>query len=124
MRIHRNLHNAKAGGPQWVETKGGKVQQYLEAIGLVDVTTRIQPAGQRKCAESQVRSVCAYFDGNPGTDWETIDPRRDEGWLRVSYDPRKDTAFMAGGKPWNTAVATLLLADGSTWVLLPTFEEK
>lgn len=123
MRIHRNLHNAKAGGPQWVETKGGKVQQYLDSVALLDVSTRIQPAGQRKCQETNVRSVCAFFDG----ELTDVPGLRNDSWLRVEYDPRVDDTFKAVSStgvryPWNRAAAAHLCADGSTWVLNPTLE--
>jgi hypothetical protein len=108
-----------------VETRKGRVHQYLEAVMLVDVTTRIQPAGQRKCAERQVRSVCAYFDGSA----PRLQLQLHSGWKRVAYDPRKDTAFMAApaGHPeqaqrWNAAEAVSLNADGVTWVLNPRWE--
>ena len=122
MRIHRNLHNAKKGGPQWVETKGGKVAQYLETVALVDVSTRIQPAGARKCQQTNVRSVCAFFDGEQ-TD---VPGMRNENWYRVVYDPRVDDQFRYKKGlvtyPWNRAAAAHLCADGSTWILNPTYE--
>ncbi len=130
MRIHRNLHNARHGGPQWVHTVKGRVAQYLEEVYLTSVTTRIQPAGQAKCQASGVRSVCAFFDGEevqPVT-FTTGVVRRAGGWRRISYDPRKDSSFFADGQklypslnaePWNTADAVKLLRDGSSWVLNP-----
>ena len=121
MRIHRNLHNARRGGPQWVSTVRGKVHQYLHDLRLKNVTTRIQPAGQRKCQESGVRSVCAYFDGDRENRLATEIAGE---WLRVSYDPRVDSSFLANGQPWNTAAAVELRADGSCYVLNPSFEEK
>jgi hypothetical protein len=124
MRIHRNLHNAKSSGPQWVHTVSGKVESYLERITLVGVSTRIQPAGQRKCAEAGVRSVCAFLDG----DLAAAD-RIDTGtWHRVSYDPRVNTEFRSCSDgsgityPWNRAEAVRLDSDGSSWVLNPTWE--
>lgn len=122
MRIHRNLHNARRGGPQWVHTARGKVQAYLDSVCLVNVTTRIQPAGQRKCQESGVRSVCAFFDGDrPAEAYLGCGE-----WHRVSYDPRKDEAFLfaVGGftQSWNTAEAVRLDTDGSCYVLNPTWE--
>lgn len=122
MRIHRNLHNAKAGGPQWVSTLRGKVDAYLDSVYLANVTTRIQPAGQRKCQESGVRSVCAYFDGDQAQAWE-VQAGCPHGWHRVSYDPRVDSSFLADGRPWNTADAVRLQADGVTYVLNPSFED-
>ena len=126
MRIHRNLHNARRGGPQWVSTVRGKVDAYLDFVALENVTTRIQPAGQRKCQESGVRSVCAFFDGDA-----VSEGRIDTGtWQLVSYDPRVDSCFQAtdmetGEKtPWNRADVARLDTNGSTWVLRPTFEEK
>jgi hypothetical protein len=119
IRVHRNLHNARRGGPQWVRTAKGKVAEYLEAVVLTGVTTRIQPAGQRKCQESGTRSVCAYFDGQRTGKAHGV-------WHKVSYDPRSDDSFTAWveGKPvpWNTADAAHLRADGSTWVTNPTWE--
>ena len=112
MRVHRNLHNARHGGPQWVHTVKGLVNEYLEEVVLTGVTTRIQPAGQRKAKDTQVRNVCAYFDGDRG-DASVIAGKT---WHRVSYDPRKDTAFQADGARWNTADATVLAADGVTYV--------
>lgn len=123
-RIHRNLHNARRGGPQWVETKGGKVRAYLDSVLLTNVTTRIQPAGARKCRDTGVRSVCAFFDGVRGSD--------DRGyvgtgtWHRISYDPRRDEAFTyvddALIAPWNAADAVQLRTDGSAYVLNPRWE--
>ena len=121
MRVHRNLHNARRGGPQWVETKGGRVQRYLEEVVMLDVTTRIQPAGARKCRETQVRGVCAFFDGSPAGDWQPQVPH--SGWQRVSYDPRSDIDFMAGGLPWNAARAVCLDADGHCYVLEPEWRD-
>ena len=136
MRVHRNLHNAKAGGPQWVHTHKGKVAEYLDSVLLTEVTTRIQPAGQRKCQAAGVRSVCAFFDGTPGDDVQGLVAAIDDvldvvdgsEWRRVSYDPRVDDGFLSynpatGIKDhWNTAAAAHLRADGSTWVLNPRWE--
>ena len=125
MRVHRNLHNARKGGPQWVVTRRGKVFEYLESCTLSGVTTRIQPAGQAKCAEKQVRSVCAYFDGFSSP----ADPTSGTGkmpvgnaWKVLAYDPRCDTEFMADGQPWNTADAAYMAPDGTTYILNPTLE--
>jgi len=145
IRVHRNLHKraawlkaVKGGatheqasasiGGQWVRTAGGRVAEYMDSVVLTGVTTRIQPAAQRKCQESGTRSVCAYFDGTR-VDVDPQAPIRD--WLRVSYDPRVDDCFRATVQgrpgtpvtyPWNTADAVVLRVDGSTWVLNPTWE--
>ena len=130
MRVHRNLHNAKRGGPQWVHTHAGRVQSYLEAITLVNVSTRIQPAGQAKCQTSGVRSVVAFFDGDEvSNDWLTSNESVNDVWQRMAYDPRVNDAFQvvdAHGHqlPWNAADATELRADGSTWVLNARWEFK
>lgn len=117
MRIHRNLHNARAGGPQWVSTVRGRVDEYHEAVSLSDVRTRIQPGGRAKCERRQVRNVCAFFDG------DSCRPRRvGQGWQRVSFDPRLNTEFLADGEPWNVADAAELRSDGSAWVLHPRLE--
>ncbi len=124
MRIHRNLHNARRGGPQWVHTVKGKVEAYLDSVLLVNVTTRIQPAGQAKCQTSGVRSVCAFFDG----DLPTGAYVGTGSWDKVVYDPRVDDAFLAGHpslvklgstslRRWNAADAVRLDADGSCLVL-------
>ena len=130
LRVHRNLHNAKRGGPQWVSTVRGKVDAYLDDVLLTGVTTRIQPAGARKCAESGVRSVCAYFDGDKPTGAYVGTGE----WHRVAYDPRVDAAFQflahvpgeadLQPRPWNAADAAALRADGSTWVLNPRWENR
>lgn len=133
-RIHRNLHNAKAGGPQWVHTVSGKVEAYLEQVHLTDVTTRIQPAGARKCAASGVRSVVAFFDGAFATTsqveaLENVDDRI-EGWHRVAYDPRTDDAFLylvtdepaVPAQRWNAADAVALTSSGRTYVLRPRWQ--
>lgn len=117
MRIHRNLHNAKRGGPQWTETVSGKVARYLETVTLVDVSTRIRPAAARKCLETNVRRVCAFLDGTEATAPTTTTTRR--AWCRLGYDPRKDASFLADGRPWTHADAVELRADGSGWVLNP-----
>lgn len=124
MRVHRNLHNARVGGPQWVETKSGKVQRYLEEVKLTGVSTRIQPAGQTKCQTSGVRSVVSFFDGveAPGA---AVLPGT---WERVEYDPRVDNTFLVrradNTAPWNVAIGAHLRADGSTWVLGARWEDK
>lgn len=124
MRIHRNLHNARHGGPQWVHTVRGKVEAYLDSVLLVDVTTRIQPAGQAKCQTSGVRSVCAFFDGVQNTTAYV----GTGSWDKVVYDPRVDDAFLSGHpslvalgstslKRWNTADAVRLTPEGECFVL-------
>lgn len=125
MRVHRNLHNARKGGPQWVETISGKVTRYLEEVKLTGVSTRIQPAGQAKCQSSGVRSVIAFFDGAeaPGAD---VLPGT---WERVEYDPRVDSTFLVRHNddttaPWNVAIGAHLRADGSTWVLGARWENQ
>jgi hypothetical protein len=124
MRVHRNLHNAKRGGPQWVETKAGKVARYLDEVKLHDVSTRIQPAGQAKCQTSGVRSVVSFFDGVEGASIEFAIGT----WERVEYDPRVDNTFLVrrgdNTAPWNVAIGAHLRADGSTWVLGARWESK
>ena len=126
MRIHRNLHNARRGGPQWVSTAKGKVQAYLDEVYLVNVSTRIQPAGARKCADSGVRSVFAFFDGNQVDASDSSLSVAGGLWYRVAYDPRKDSTFLAcdhaGAMPWNRADAVQLRADGVCLVLNPRLE--
>lgn len=118
IRIHRNLHRARAGGPQWVRTQRGKVAEYLESVTLTNVTTRTRPGCMDDCKESQKRAVCAFFDGVPAVHAPEGD------WQRVSFDPRVDNHFHVDGKPWNRARATQLRADGSCWVLDPVFVGK
>lgn len=118
MRLHRNLHNARAGGPQWVSTVRGRVDQYLDEVLLVHVTTRIQPAGLAKCALQQRRDVCAYLDG--GLCVDEVPCNAD--WRRISFDPRRDRTFLADGKPWNAADMVHLRVDGSAFVLNPRWE--
>jgi hypothetical protein len=117
IRVHRNLHKARAGGPQWVVTKRGRVVEYLDRAVLVNITTRVQPGGLRRCRKKQVRNVCGFLDGEGVT-------RRPagEGWMPIQFDPRKDLAFLACGKPWNRAAAVVLEQDGKAWVLAPTWE--
>jgi hypothetical protein len=117
VRVHRNLHKARAGGPQWVVTKSGRVLEYLDRVVLENVTTRIQPGGLRRCRKKQVRNVCGFLDG------ECLSRRpAGEGWLPIRFDPRKDLAFLAGDTPWNRAAAVDLKSDGTAWVLAPTWE--
>ena len=121
MRYHRNLHNAKRGGPQWVRTERGRVAEYLETVTLVNVTTRLQPAGVRKCQERGVRSVCAYLDGEPRPN---LNANGGQGnWQRIQFDPRSDNHFLADGQPWNAAAAVKLEQDGSAYALFPTWKE-
>jgi hypothetical protein len=115
MRVHRNLHNAKRGGPQWTVTARGRVVEYLADVHLAGVTTRIQPAGAARCHSTGVRSVCAFFDGERVTDLHDVDGP----WLRVTYDPRKHSDFMANGERFNVAAGAWLRRDGSTVVLAP-----
>jgi hypothetical protein len=124
MRVHRNLHNARRGGPQWVETQKGKVVRYLEEVKLREVSTRIQPAGQAKCQSSGVRSVIAFFDGVEGASIEFAIGT----WERVEYDPRVDSNFLVrrgdNTSRWNVAKGAHLRADGSTWVVGARWETK
>jgi len=114
VRVHRNLHKARAGGPQWVSTVRGRVDEYLDEVVLMNVTTRIQPGGLAKCKKRQRRDVCAYLDGDRGH-------RVDDGheWQRVAFDPRCDANFLADGRPWNVADMAHLRCDGSALVLNP-----
>lgn len=117
MRIHRNLHNARRGGPQWVSTVNGRVDEYLTEVVLLQVTTRIQPGGLARCKLQRKRDVCAFFDGG-----FCVDVPRSDSWQRVAFDPRQDKTFLADGQPWNKAEAAHLRADGSTFVLNPRLE--
>jgi len=94
VRIHRNLHNAKRGGPQWTRTERGKVVEYLDAVALRDVSTRVRPGGVRRCQDRGVREVCAFFDGQriDPTDLPTSEPE-----AAVRFDPRVDSQFYAAG---------------------------
>ncbi len=129
MRVHRNLHNAKRGGPQWVVTERGKVVEYLVSVALVDVTTRIQPGGAAKCRTSGVRSVVAFFDGTHADNQALIAAVKDEGGQRITYDPRSDSEFysyaLLGSLPkrWNTADAVILNADGTSYAYNPRWQE-
>jgi hypothetical protein len=121
LRVHRNLHAARAGGPQWVSTVRGKVAAYLPSVALENVTTRVQPGGVAACQRSGVRSVVAFFDGHetdPVHVWNLDSP----AWQRVQFDPRHDSAFRAGDRIFNRASVACLCADGSTYVLNPTWE--
>lgn len=124
MRVHRNLHNARVGGPQWVETVKGKVARYLDEVRLTNVSTRIQPAGQAKCQASGVRSVVAFFDGVEAPGAHVLPGT----WERVEYDPRVNSNFQVIRNhypmPWNVAIGAHLRADGSTWVLGARWEDK
>lgn len=117
MRIHRNLHAARQGKPQWVETRAGRVAAYLDSVTLLNVSTRIQLGGLKRCQENQVRQVCAYMDGELSAETPAGD------WQRIAFDPRKDTHFLANGLPWNLASAVRLEADGKSYVLNPRLEE-
>ena len=119
MRLHRNLHKARVGGPQWVSTVRGKVDEYLDEVVLVHVTTRIQPGGLARCALQRRRDVCAFFDGGRAEESCVMDER----WCRVSFDPRQDRTFLANGKPWNAADMAYLREDGSAFVLNPRWED-
>ena len=94
VRIHRNLHNAKRGGPQWSRTERGKVVEYLKSVALREVSTRVRQGGVRRCQSRGVREVCAFFDG------ERIDPNqlpKSEPEAVVRFDPRVDSQFYAAG---------------------------
>ena len=122
MRVHRNLHAARKGGPQWVETKGGRVAAYHAELQLAGVTTRLQPAGVRKCQERQVRSVCAYLDGGLCHD---APPLVSPGWEPVVFDPRRHDQFTTpNGEPWNAAAYVILAADGRAWAYRPTWRAR
>ena len=133
MRVHRNLHAARKGGPQWVETARGRVVRYWAELELRDVSTRIQPAGAERCKLTQVRSVCAFLDGElhtgPASVWAA--------WSRVKYDPRHHAAFLHdqrgaapsavpderhGWRRWNRADRVILNQDGSCYALNPRWE--
>jgi len=118
MRVHRNLHHARKGGPQWVSTVRGRVDEYLSEVVLLQVRTRIQPAGIAKCALQRKRDVCAFFDGG-----RTYDLPQKGQWKAVSFDPRVDKTFLADGSAWNAADAAHLRPDGSTVVLNPRWED-
>ena len=123
MRLHRNLHNARRGGPQWVVTVRGRVHAYRDSIMLQNVTTRVQPGGVKRCAAKGVREVVAFLDG------DEIAPSEAVGfkwrWRRISFDPRTDTQFSAEGfGPFDRALYIHLRADGSSWVLSPAYEER
>lgn len=120
MRVHRNLHNARRGGPQWVHTVKGRVSAYLDEVQLANVTTRIQPAGAAKCAATQVRSVCAFFDGE---ETHISPPLIQRGWEPVCYDPRADDAFHTPeGVKWNAAEYVVLASDGRAWAYNPRWQ--
>ena len=118
MRVHRNLHAARAGKPQWVETQRGRVVRYLRSLTLTDVSTRIQPAAAAKCKAEGVRRVCAFFDGT-----EAILANRStkaSDWQRIDYDPRNGQGFTAANVEWTHAEAVHLRDDGAAFVLNPT----
>lgn len=135
IRVHRNLHNAKRGGPQWVRTHRGKVAEYLDSVALSDVSTRVQAGGVKRAQAAQVRNVCAYLDGTP----DPVHPHAlppgetpfDGGlWFKVTFDPRTDDSF--GYRPvsdgaivysWNRARRVILLPTGEAWVSDPTWED-
>jgi hypothetical protein len=100
--------------------------EYLEGLCLREVTTRIRPAGVRKCAESNVRRVCAFIDGSDTTGlikgWEVFNGDK-PGWHRVHFDPRIDTAFSygPGRERFNTAGGISLCPDGSSYVWSPSW---
>ncbi len=120
MRYHRNLHNAKRGGPQWVRTERGRVAEYLETVELEGVTTRLQPAGVRKCQERNVRSVCAFLDGEPT---HQAPPLVSPGWEPICFDPRVDQNFRTPeGLEWNAADYVILASDGRSWAYRPRWE--
>lgn len=119
VRVHRNLHKARSGGPQWVLTKSGRVVEYLARATLVNVSTRIQPSVLRRCREKKVRNVCGFLDGQRVEHREAT-----EGWLPIRFDPRCDDVFLAGDKEWNRAEAVILTANGRAWVLNPRWQKE
>lgn len=116
-RIHRNLHAARAGAPQWVRTIVGRVDAYLARLILVNVTTRIRRGSAARCLESGVRAVVAFFDG------KETDAEPEGEWQRVSFDPRRDTEFVAAGRQFNKADAARLEPCGAAFVLNPRWEQ-
>lgn len=119
MRVHRNLHAARQGKPQWVETPKGRGARvvYHENMILRGVTTRIQPAAAAACEREQVRRVCAFFVGTP--DLPEHDDLPAEGWKRIAYDPRTGGGFTCDGVEWEHADAVALNRDGSAYALNP-----
>jgi len=131
MRVHRNLHAARQGTPQWVQTLRGRVVAYHPEIALSSVTTRIQPAGARACRQEQVRRVCAFLDGWPAgmaeyAGWTADELTGDPLWRRIVFDPRREDQFgllnpwgavdrFGFYSRWNAADMVLMLSDGSSW---------
>lgn len=133
IRVHRNLHAARAGAPQWVITDGrGRVVERVPYLALADVETMVQPAGVRRCHETGVRAVCARFKGRPAALWELPDAGLE--WWRTQFDPRRDEAFMAViespfgpealSLKWNHARYALLAPSGSCTVFDPEWREQ
>lgn len=122
-RVHRNLHRARAGGPQWVVTQRGKVQEYRSTVALLAVNTRIRAATRKRCEVQQRRTVCAYIEGEI-----TNQVMSSTGaWCRISFDPRREANFMAcdsdgARRPWNTADAARFDEDGTGWALNARWE--
>lgn len=116
MRVHRNLHAARRGDSQWVETRGGIVHRYHATLALGGVSCIVQPGGAARCAREGVRDVVAYFSGVQAAHVPSGD------WLRVSFDPRTDTRFRTALGPFDYADYAQLLADGAAYVLTP-FED-
>ena len=122
-RVHRNLHHARVGGPQWVLTRRGRVQAYRVEVGLLGVRTKIGEAVRKRCELNQRRTVCAYVEG------VVIDVAvlPAGAWLRMSFDPRREANFMVfstdGARwAWNAADAARFDEEGIGWALNPRWE--
>lgn len=107
VKVHVNLHKQQLA-VTW-PLSSGTVYGYCDDILLHDATFRVQPAGQARCAQTGVRAVCAYVTGwvhaiNTGQPAEDRHP----AYQQLSFDPRRDTAFMSpDGQPVTAAMWVL-----------------
>jgi hypothetical protein len=93
VRVHLNLHRAKAGkGDEWTVTpaKGGKVIGHVATITLRDVSFRVSEATrQRILTRTKHREVHAWAVGEP-----TDGPAEGAQLIEITYNPFRDATFI------------------------------
>ena len=114
VRVHVNLHLQRLAVKV---PPAGRITGYVDDITLADPVFTVQPAGQARCQETQVRAVCAWVTGrviavdtHPETGLLPL-----AGWRQLRFDPRRHAAFMDGGQPVRSA-ACVICAGLHAWV--------
>jgi len=127
VRVHVNLHRARAGQPDCLAVRlspFARVEGYAAAVVLGASEFTVQPAAQARCAQTQVRAVCAWVTGEVVA-WSEgpVDVEKIKAalpvqlpWRLLSFDPRRDTAFHDEGRPVRSADA-VICAGLHAWAL-------